>query len=200
MALSPLDDRHEEQLLADFIRVTRAVVAGSLAAAVAQGVLAGIGFRVAGLESVFLLTVVTSLTAMIPFIGAAFVWLPVSLWLIFIEQRTTARISLAVYGMTVISTVDNLIKPWILHGHSAMHPLAALMGVLGGVQLLGPSGVFIGPMAVAFLQTLLRILHREVAASGLNEERQNAPATVVGEDVPAPAASRPSPTERPLLS
>lgn len=200
MALSPLDDRHDEQLLADFIRVTRAVVAGSLAAAVAQGVLAGIGFRFAGLESVFLLTVVTSLTAMIPFVGAAFVWLPVSLWLMFIEQRTTAGISLAIYGMTVISTVDNIIKPWILHGHSAMHPLAALMGVLGGVQLLGPSGVFIGPMAVAFLQTLLRLLHREVAAASLNDERQHGGPAGVRDDMQPVATANPSPKTSPQVS
>lgn len=171
MALSPLEDRYEEQLLEEFARVARAVVSGSVAAALAQGMLAGVGFRVAGLQSVFLLTAITALTAMIPFVGAAMVWLPASLWLIFIDDRPTAGIVLMLYGALVISTIDNVIKPWVLHDRSAMHPLAALIGVLGGVQALGPLGVFVGPMVVAFLQTLLGLLHRELSAFGVSSRK-----------------------------
>ncbi len=171
MALSPLEDRYEEQLLEEFARVARAVVSGSVAAALAQGMLAGVGFRVAGLQSVFLLTTITALTAMIPFVGAAMVWLPASLWLIFIDDRPTAGIVLMLYGALVISTIDNVIKPWVLHDRSAMHPLAALIGVLGGVQALGPLGVFVGPMVVAFLQTLLGLLHRELSAFGVSSRK-----------------------------
>jgi predicted PurR-regulated permease PerM len=166
MALSPLEDRYVEKLLEEFSRVARAVVSGSVAAAMAQGILAGIGFRIAGLQSVFLLAAVTALTAMIPFVGAAMVWLPASLWLIFIDHRPTAGIVLMLYGAGVISTIDNVIKPWVLHDRSSMHPLAALIGVLGGVQALGPPGVFVGPMVVAFLQILLGLLHRELLAFG----------------------------------
>ena len=176
MALSPLEDRYEQQLLEEFSRVARAVVSGSVAAAFAQGVLAGVGFRIAGLQSVFLLTALTALTAMIPFLGAAMVWLPASLWLIFIDDRPTAGIMLMIYGAGVISTIDNVIKPWVLHDRSAMHPLAALIGVLGGVQALGPLGVFVGPIVVAFLQTLLGLLHREhLAFAGKTQKEQGNP-------------------------
>lgn len=173
MALSPLEDRYEQQLLEEFSRVARAVVSGSVAAAFAQGVLAGVGFRIAGLQSVFLLTALTALTAMIPFVGAAMVWLPASLWLIFIDDRPTAGIVLMIYGAGVISTIDNVIKPWVLHDRSAMHPLAALIGVLGGVQALGPLGVFVGPIVVAFLQTLLGLLHREHMAFGVSSRKEH---------------------------
>ena len=57
---------------------------------------------------------------------------------------------------------DNVIKPYILHGQSNIHPLFALLSVLGGVSTLGPIGIVIGPMVVAFLQTLLKILQREM--------------------------------------
>jgi len=172
MALSPLEDRYEEKLLEEFSLVARGVVSGSVAAALAQGLLAGIGFRIAGLQSVFLLAAVTALTAMIPFVGAAMVWLPASLWLIFIEDRPTAGIVLMIYGAGVISTIDNVIKPWVLHDRSAMHPLAALIGVLGGVQALGLLGVFVGPMVVAFLQTLLGLLHRELLVFDVKKNSQ----------------------------
>ena len=173
MALSPMEDRYELQLLAKFTLVARAVVSGSAASAMVQGVLAGAGFWFAGLQPVFLLTAVTALSAVIPFVGAAIVWLPVGLWLVFIDERPTAGIVLMVYGAGVVSTIDNVIKPWVLRGHAAMHPLAALIGVLGGFQSLGPLGVFVGPMVVAFLQTLLRLLHRELSALGAGRGRKS---------------------------
>lgn len=193
MILSPLEDRYEEQLLEEFSRVARAVVSGSVAAAAAQGVLAGVGFWIAGLHSVFLLTALTALTAMIPFVGAAMVWLPASLWLIFIDDRPTAGILLMIYGAAIISTIDNVIKPWVLHDRSSMHPLAALIGVLGGVQALGPLGVFVGPMVVAFLQTLLGLLHREFATFGVgNKNDQNSSGEPSSETATSPG-SKPEP-------
>lgn len=172
MTLSPLEDRYVEKLLAEFSRVSRAVVSGSVAAALVQSLLAGMGFQIAGLRSVFLLTALTALTAMIPFIGAAMIWLPASLWLIFIDDRPTAGVVLMIYGAGVISTIDNVIKPWVLHDRSSMHPLAALIGVFGGVQAMGPLGVFVGPMVIAFLQTLLGLLHRELRVFGVENRKE----------------------------
>ncbi len=162
MRLSPLDDRYEEQLIERFAELSRAMVVATLAAAATQGLLAGIGFYFTGVGSVFLLMVVTMLLAMVPFVGAAAVWIPVSLWLFFHDGRPVAAIALAVYGSTIVSMADNVIKPLILHGRAKLHPLLALLSVLGGVQALGPIGIFIGPMAVALLQTVLNMVHTEL--------------------------------------
>lgn len=162
MRLSPLDDRYEHELLADFTNVSRAVVVATLLSALVQGLLGGIGYSLAGFHSVMLMTMLTGLLAMIPFVGAAAVWFPAALWLYFIEERTGAAILLAVYGFAIVSSIDNLIKPFVLHGRSRLHPLLALLSVLGGVNVLGPIGILVGPMLVAFLQTLLNILHREL--------------------------------------
>ncbi len=163
MRLSPLDDRYEQELLTDFTNVSRAVVLATLLSAAAQGLLAGVGFYVAGFQSVVLLMLLTSLLAMIPFVGAAAVWVPGSLWLYFIDERWGAAVLLAIYGLAIVSSIDNLIKPLVLHGKSRLHPLLALLSVLGGVNALGPIGILVGPMSVAFLQTLLNILHRELS-------------------------------------
>ena len=163
MRLSPLDDRYEQELLADFTNVSRAVVLATLLSAAAQGLLSGVGFYLAGFHGVVLLMLLTGLLAMIPFVGAAAVWVPGCLWLYFIEERWGAALLLAVYGVAVISSIDNLIKPFVLHGRSRLHPLLALLSVLGGVNALGPIGILVGPMSVAFLQTLLNILHRELS-------------------------------------
>ena len=160
--LSPLDDEHEQELVDQFAKVSRAVVVATLLSALVQGLLAGVGFYFAGLESIFLLTVLSAVLAMVPFLGAASVWIPCALYLYFIDNNIVAAIGLAIYGAAVISMADNVIKPLVLHGQSKLHPLFAFLSVIGGLAMLGPIGILIGPMIVAFLQTLLEILHNEV--------------------------------------
>jgi predicted PurR-regulated permease PerM len=166
MRLSPLDDRHEEKLVGEFTRMSRAVVLATLLSGIAQGALAGIGYFFAGLNSVFLLTLATMFLALIPFVGAASVWIPCCLWLFFYEQRPVAAVALALWGGIAVSFVDNLVKPYVLGGQANLHPLLALISVIGGVQALGPIGIFIGPMSAAFLQALLNILRSELDLIG----------------------------------
>jgi len=161
--LVPLDRRYQWQLLEEFEEVSRAVVSSTLLAALVQAVLAGFGFYVAGLGGVFLLTLLTFFGALVPFVGAAAVWGTASLYLLFFVKNTWAAIGLALWGACVVSTVDNIIKPIVLHGQSKLHPLLALLSVLGGVGALGPIGIFVGPIAVAFLQAALTMLQAEIA-------------------------------------
>ena len=164
MRLLPLDVRYQRQLLDEFDRISRAVVLATLLSAVVQGLLAGIGFYVAGIDAVVLLTVLTMVLALVPFVGAAAVWGACSLWLLFYDERLWAAVVLAIYGVGVVSMADNVIKPIVLHGQSKLHPLLALLSVLGGVRAMGLIGIFVGPMAVAFLQALLNIMHTELSA------------------------------------
>ncbi|MGE0757566.1 MAG: AI-2E family transporter [Pirellulaceae bacterium] len=164
MRMSPLEDRHERELLEEFDRISRAVVVATLLSAVVQGLLAGVGFWATGLQSVFLLTLTTIVFALIPFVGAATVWVPACMWLYFYEGRLFAAIGLAIYGATIVSMADNVIKPLVLHGQSNLHPLFALLSVLGGVNAVGPIGILVGPMIVVLLQTLLNILQNELQA------------------------------------
>ena len=173
MRLSPLADPYEEQLIARFAELTRAMVVATLVSAVAQGLLLGIGLFFAGVPAVFLLMVVAMLLAMVPFIGTAAVWIPVCLWMYFYDGRVAAAVVLAVYSAGIVSMADNVIKPMILHGRANLHPLLALLSVLGGVQALGPIGIFIGPMAVAFLQTVLNMVHAELESMDRDARTRN---------------------------
>ncbi len=164
MRLSPLDDKYKRQLIEQFDVISRAVVLATILAALAQGVTAGVGYFFAGVGSVVLLTVLSVFMAMIPFIGAAGVWVPVCLWLFFIHERPIAAVLLAIYCLAVVSTIDNFVRPYILQGRSSLHPLLALLSVIGGVQALGPIGIFVGPMVIVFLQALLNMLHSELGA------------------------------------
>ncbi len=179
--LVPLDRRYQWQLLAEFEEVSRAVVSSILLAAAVQAVLAGLGFYVAGLGKVFLLTLLTFFGALVPIAGAAIVWGAASLYLLFFEKNTWAAAGLALWGLGVVSTVDNIIKPIVLHGQSKLHPLLALLSVLGGVGALGPIGIFVGPIAVAFLQAALTMLQAELES--LTDDSRGAGAAGIGRPV-----------------
>ena len=175
MRLSPLDDKYEEQLIEQVDDMTRAVVVATVLSALVQGLLAGIGFYFAGLPLVFLLTVLAMLFAMVPFVGTTIIWVPACLWLYFYHHSPAAAGFLAIYCVVVVSMADNLIKPMILHGRANLHPLLALLSVLGGVQALGPIGIFVGPMVVAFLQTLMNMRHIELDAMSKKAEAKSQP-------------------------
>ncbi|QDV27184.1 AI-2E family transporter [Aureliella helgolandensis] len=162
MRLSPLDDSYEEELLLEFDRISRAVVLATVLSALVQGVTAGVGYYFASMDVLVLLVMLTTIFAMVPFVGPAVVWVPVCLYLGLYEGRIWAASLLAVWGVAVVGTVDNIVKAVVLHGQSQLHPLLALLSVLGGVQTLGPIGIVVGPMVVAMLQTLLSILQREL--------------------------------------
>ena len=196
MHLSPLDDSYEQELLLEFDRISRAVVLATLLSAIAQGVAAGIGYAVAGMEYLVLLTMLTTLFAMIPFVGPAVVWVPVCLYLGIYEERVLAASLLATWGVLVVGTVDNLVKAVVLHGQSQLHPLLALLSVLGGVQALGPIGIVVGPMVVAMLQTLLGILQREL----LHFDRQNLVLSTEGISQAVPARRRNSKKRKQIVS
>lgn len=163
MRLSPLDDRYELKLLTEFERTSRAVVLATVLSALAQGILATIGYYFAGLSSIVLLFLLTSFLALIPFLGAASIWFPAAVWLGVVDERWGAALGLALYGAVIVSSVDNLIKVFVLQGGSQLHPLLALLSVLGGVQVFGPIGILVGPMVVVFLQTTLEILNHELS-------------------------------------
>lgn len=161
--LLPLAGDHQRTLLRDFVDVSRAVAAATLLSALCQGLLAGIGFYFAGVPSVALLTFITVLASLVPFIGAAIIWVPACLWLYwFKDGGALPAILLAVYCIAVVSMVDNLVKPLVLRGKTNLHPLLALLSVLGGVQAIGAIGLFVGPMAVVFLQAALTMLRDEL--------------------------------------
>jgi predicted PurR-regulated permease PerM len=188
MRLVPLDRRYQWQLLEEFEEVSRAVVSSTLLAAIAQAVLAGFGFYVAGLKGIFLLTLLTFFGALVPFVGAAAIWISASLYLLFFLKSTGAAVGLALWGACVVSTIDNIIKPIVLHGQSKLHPLLALLSVLGGVAALGPIGIFVGPIAVAFLQAALTMLQTELDTISAADRIANSPSPVPAEP---PGVARP---------
>lgn len=132
----------------------RAVVYGLLAAAFAQGTLAGLGYWVAGLNAPIALGALTVLAAMIPFLTPV-VWVGASVWLLLIG-KTTAAIGLFIWGALAVSWIDNIVRPLVISNATRIPFLLVMFGVLGGVTAFGLVGLFIGPVILAVLIAVWR--------------------------------------------
>ena len=126
---------------------TRAVVYGIVLTAVVQGLVAGLGYWVAGLPAPATLAAVTVLIALIPF-GTPLVWGSAGVWLLFTGQ-TSAGIGLLLWGVLAVSWVDNIVRPILLSRASNVPFILALFGVLGGLAAFGMVGLFLGPVILA---------------------------------------------------
>ena len=128
----------------------RGVIYGILGTAVAQAVVAGLGFWIAGVPGAVLLAVVVFFFAVIPY-GPPIVWVPAAIWL-FAQDQVGYSIFLLIWGVAVISSVDNFLRPFLISQGSKMPFALIFCGVIGGALAFGLVGVFIGPtiLAVAF--------------------------------------------------
>jgi predicted PurR-regulated permease PerM len=125
----------------------RAVVFGIVLTALAQGVLAGLGYWVAGIAAPALWGVITALVSLIPFVGPV-VWVGLSLGLL-AQGETQAALGLFLWGALVVSWVDNLIRPLVISGPTRIPFLLVFLGVLGGLNAFGLIGLFLGPVLLA---------------------------------------------------
>ncbi|MFP5418187.1 MAG: AI-2E family transporter [Gammaproteobacteria bacterium] len=125
----------------------RAVVFGIVLTALAQGVLAGLGYWAVGIRAPALWGAITALISLIPFMGPL-VWLGLSLSLL-AHGETQAALGLFLWGALVVSSVDNLIRPLVISGPTRIPFLLVFLGVLGGINAFGLIGLFLGPILLA---------------------------------------------------
>jgi predicted PurR-regulated permease PerM len=143
-----------QQLLVVAGKTVRGVVYGILGTAFFQGVLAAIGFLIAGVPGVPLLALLTFVLCIVPAVGAPLVWIPAVLWL-FHEGANGRAVFLIIWGIGV-SSVDNFVKPWLISHGSDMPFLLVFFGALGGLAAFGFIGLFIGPTLLAVSYKLLQ--------------------------------------------
>jgi predicted PurR-regulated permease PerM len=149
----PLEKEHQQKVTRTFSDTVTAVVRAIFLTALAQGVMSGLGFALAGVPVPILLGLVAFVNSFIPFLGAASVWVPVSIWLLYNGQMV-AGIGLILWG-GVITVVDNVLKPWIIGNHAKLPLFWLFFTTLGGLKVYGLLGIFLGPiilsMGLAFL-------------------------------------------------
>jgi predicted PurR-regulated permease PerM len=158
--LLPIEPHRYQQLIDTISASITANLYGVIAVALAQATLGAIGYAIAGLPSIALWSVATAMMSMIPLAGAASVWVTGTLYLLAVGNWGNA-IFLAVWGVGVISTADNIVRPLVLSRGVKLHTLLVFFSLLGGVRAFGIIGLFLGPIIVSVAMALLEILEEE---------------------------------------
>jgi predicted PurR-regulated permease PerM len=164
MRSTPLSPEQARRLMSNISDTILANVYGIVSVGVAQGLLTGIAIWIAGIPSPLLLGLGAALASVIPIVGASLVWVPAGLYLIFIGTIWKG-VFVLLWGVLVVSTADNVIRPWVVSGKVELHPLVLLFFILGGVEAFGFLGLFLGPVIASVLAVLFGMFREELSKS-----------------------------------
>ncbi len=157
--LIPLSDKDKNFIIFKTYQAIQGVVLGSIFTAIAQGILGFIAYFTAGIQFALMWAFLTFIASFIPIGGASLVWVPLSLYVL-ATKGVIPFIFFFLWGLLVISSVDNFIKPWIIGDKTNLHPIILFFAILGGLNLFGFLGIFLAPIIVVILDNLL-LLYKE---------------------------------------
>jgi predicted PurR-regulated permease PerM len=151
--LIPLEAARRQRLLDYLAQVTRAVVFGSTATALIQGIFVGAGFALAGLPSPVVFGVLATIAALLP-AGAAVVLVPAVIYLA-VSGHWLGAVFLA-FWTALLAVVENVARPLLTAHRAHVSTLAVFLGAVGGVSAFGVLGLIIGPVLLSFVVALVR--------------------------------------------
>ncbi len=160
----PFNRKNADKLIIEFKEITNSTILTSGLIAVIQGALITVGFLFFGLEGAFLWGFVAFLSSFLPFVGAAIVWVPTSL-LALLQGDYFVAIGMFIWGV-FISTIDNVIRPFIQNKIRPVHPLIIFIGVFIGLPLFGMLGIFIGPLLISYFLLTTEMFVKEYIEPG----------------------------------
>jgi predicted PurR-regulated permease PerM len=161
-SLLPLDAKRQDELINKTKKSIYAVLYGQFLTSFIQGFAGGLGFFILGLSSPVFWGIIMAFFSILP-VGTTIIWLPASIYLIVSGLATgntillVKGIILLAYGIIVISTIDNLLRPKLVGDKLRAHPLLILIGLLGGIYVFGVLGIFIGPLILTLLVAILEM-------------------------------------------
>jgi predicted PurR-regulated permease PerM len=163
----PLEPRHTRALLVEARDVAHSAFIGTIATALVQGVIAGIGYAVLGVPQPMLWAAATALASFIPVAGTALVWGPVVVYLL-VEGHPARALFMTAWGLIVVMALsDYVIRPRIVGRRGHAHPLLTLIALLGGIEVFGLAGIIIAPIVMSLFVAAFRLYEREVTAGAV---------------------------------
>lgn len=160
ITLFPLKNSETNEILNNLKKSINRIFKGSFIIAIAQGVLAWGGFMVFGVPNAIIWAVVTGIASFIPTIGTSIVSIPAILFLFFTGMELQA-LGLLLWSLLLIGTIDNILNPYIISRDTEIPSLFILFSILGGISLIGPLGILIGPLILSLLYSLISIYKKD---------------------------------------
>lgn len=157
----PLSEQEVQDLTRRISDILYATILGRIVLATIQGALGGLMFWFLGLPTPLLWFMVMSFLALLPFFGTVIVWGPASLYLVW-SGNVGHGVILALWGALVVSSIDNVLYPFLVGTRMQLHPLVTFFGVIGGLGWFGASGIILGPIILATSAALLEVWRRRM--------------------------------------
>ncbi len=164
---SPLDARYERSLIERFASVSRATIKGTLLIGLIQGSLGGLMLWAFGFSSPALWGVVMVVLSVIPLVGTWMVLYPAGLFEI-LSGHLWSGIAIVLITALIISSIDNIVRPYVVGRDTGMHDLLVFFSTLGGLSVFGVMGFIIGPVLAALFVALL-----EFYSLGYRQDQEN---------------------------
>ena len=162
--ITPMQEKNKKPVFFQINETFAAVIRGQLLTSLVQAFVAGVIFSFLALPVPLFFAVVTFITTLIPFLGAAAVWLPMTIYLIFMQSYVKAMI-LFLLGVFVISLIDNIIKPALIGERAKLSYFLLFFGILGGLKIFGIMGLFLAPVILSLFFALVKIYLEEYSTA-----------------------------------
>lgn len=156
----PLKDENVSRLGKEVNSMVASNAIGIPLIAFAQGLVGLIGYLILGVKEPFFWFGVTCIAGMIPVLGAALAYVPLSI-LFFANGQNWQGVALLIFGFGIIGTIDNVLRFTLLKKLGNVHPLTTVFGVIIGLNLFGFIGLIFGPLLISLFMLLLRIYSSE---------------------------------------
>jgi predicted PurR-regulated permease PerM len=154
--LIPLSSAESDELFRRIAQTTHAALYGNLFVKLLQGILTGVMFWILGLPAPVLFGAAAALAALLPIAGTFLVWGPAVIWLV-VQGSWIKGIVMAVWGLLLVSLVDNLLYPYLVAAELRLHPLSIFISVFGGLIVFGFTGLVLGPIILGVAVALLNV-------------------------------------------
>lgn len=151
----PMSAVHAEAVALRVYLTVTAVIGSALITALIQGIIAMVGYLIAGVPLAVFFGVLTGFCAMIPVVGAGLVWLPIGIFVF--TQDTSWGIFLLVWGFFLVSLIDNFLKPILIGSRARIPILLIFCSIIGGANVYGVTGLIVGPILIAVLLAFITI-------------------------------------------
>ena len=157
----PLRPDYTRALFGEFRRVGRTTLMGTIVTGLAQGVLATIGYWIAGLPEPIFFGAVTAVASLVPAVGTMLVWVPAGIVLIVMGHPGRGIFELVWGGLLVVALSDYVIRPRLVGGESEVPSLVTFAALFGGVEVFGLKGLIVGPVLMSLAVAVLRLYANE---------------------------------------
>lgn len=146
----PLKEKYKEELISRFKEIVNAITYGLIITSIIQGFIGTIGLIIFDVKNPILWGLVMTFLAMVPLLGTGIVWFPAAIYKIYTGDLFNG-IGLLLFGVLIVSTIDNIVRPKLISRKSNLHPVVVLLGLLGGLTVFGVVGIILGPFLLAMV-------------------------------------------------